>query len=71
MYDYYIRTTYDLWSTVIALGELFGVISVDEEGNVHATDGGAWDYIGEIQETISMGDETISMPITDEERNIS
>ncbi len=59
MNDYYVRTTQALWPTMLQLGVLLGVIELhysefDEEGSpageptVIATEGGAWDYIGEI-----------------------
>lgn len=45
---YYIRALPSDWTTLLALGQKLGAITVDEEGTVQATQGGAWDYIGEI-----------------------
>lgn len=58
---YYLRCIPADWNTMIALGEKLGIIKLqyktDLEGNilateepaVVATEGGAWDYIGEIK----------------------
>ena len=69
MNQYALRTTPDLWPTLIANGITLGAIQQDEDGNVSAING-AWDYIGEIHEPTGEVDEEglpITAPITDEQ----
>lgn len=47
MNNYYIRCKQSDWPELLALGEKLGAVQVTEDG-VFATNGGAWDYIGEI-----------------------
>ena len=47
MNNYYIRCKQSDWPELLALGEKLGAVKVTDEG-VFATNGGAWDYIGEI-----------------------
>jgi hypothetical protein len=70
MNQYALRTTPDLWTTLIINGITLGAIQQDEDGNVSATQGGAWDYIGEIHQPTGATDEEgapITAPITDEQ----
>lgn len=47
MNNYYIRCKQIDWPELLAIGEKLGAVKVTEDG-VFATNGGAWDYIGEI-----------------------
>ena len=47
MNNYYIRCKQSDWSELLALGEKLGAVQVTDDG-VFATNGGAWDFIGEI-----------------------
>lgn len=51
---YYIRCHPSDWAELLALGEKLGAVSVTKsesgETTVTATQGGAWDYIGEIHQ---------------------
>ena len=72
MNQYALRTTPDLWPTLIANGITLGAIQQDEDGNVSAING-AWDYIGEIHEptgetqTIDGVETPITAPITNDQ----
>ena len=47
MNNYYIRCKQSDWSELLTLGEKLGAVKVTDDG-VFATNGGAWDFIGEI-----------------------
>jgi hypothetical protein len=47
MSDYFIRTSQTDYPTLIALGKMLGAIE-EVDGQIVATEGGAWDYIGPI-----------------------
>ena len=82
-FDYYCRTVETLWPTMLAIGVKLGVITLryesyeyPEEGEpipvgnpiVIPTNGGAWDFIGVIQEPTGALDgegNPVMAPITD------
>lgn len=67
MNHYYLRAVPATWSTLLTLGERLGAIQTIE-GATHATDGGAWDYIGEIHRPTGAVDEEglpVLAPVTD------
>ena len=67
---YYIRCHPNDWAELIALGNKLGAVTEveTEEGNtiIVATQGGAWDYIGEIHEPTgeTVIQEGIEVPVT-------
>ena len=67
---YYIRCHPNDWAELIALGKKLGAVTEveTEEGNtaIVATQGGAWDYIGEIHEPTgeTVLQDGIEVPVT-------
>ena len=47
---YYIRCAPADWPQLIELGKKLGAVTETEDGQIVATQGGAWDYIGEIHQ---------------------
>lgn len=72
---YYIRTIAADYPAMIAIGKILGVIAENEEGQIYATQGGCWDYIGPIYvptgETLQtdMGSVPVTTPRLDPDGN--
>lgn len=66
MNDYYLRCIPADYDRMIAIGVALGAVTV-EEGVVTPTQGGVWDYIGEIAEQTGVDDEgnPITAPVSD------
>lgn len=45
---YYIRTISAHYAEMIAIGKVLGAIAETDDGQIYATQGGCWDFIGQI-----------------------
>lgn len=72
---YYIRTIADDYPAMIAIGKVLGAIAETDDGNIYATQGGCWDFIGPIHvptgETVEteVGPVPIMEPLLDPDGN--
>lgn len=60
---YYIRTIAADYPAMIAIGKVLGAIAETDDGNIYATHGGCWDYIGPICEPTGETVETQFGPV--------
>lgn len=74
MNKYYIRTIATDYPAMIAIGKVLGAIT-ETDGTITATQGGCWDYIGQINvptgETTEteMGPQPVTAPLLDTDGN--
>lgn len=75
MNKYYIRTIADDYPAMIAIGKVLGAIAETDDGNIYATQGGCWDFIGPIHvptgETVEtqFGPVPVTTPLLDPDGN--